>query len=147
MTKPKNSPRHKARELVLKALYAKDCGTNEPTKSFEQIAKEAALPEKQARFSAELFELCQKHSEWADEQISRLAKNWRIERINYIDRNILRLAMVELQHLPDAPFKVVINEAIELAKTFSTHESASFVNGILDSFAKSLSEKTVSPKS
>lgn len=141
MNKSKNSPRHKARELVLKSLYALDCGTTDSAKSFEQLSQELSLPEKQARFAAELFELCQEYSPWADEQISKFSTNWRIERINYIDRNILRMAMVELQHLPDAPIKVVMNEAIELAKTFSTQESSSFVNGILDSFSKTLSDK------
>ena len=76
MNKPKNSPRHKARELVLKSLYAKDCGTAEPDNSFQELLKDVALPEKQMRFASELFDTCLKHSKWADEQIARLAKNW-----------------------------------------------------------------------
>ncbi|HEX2897106.1 MAG TPA: transcription antitermination factor NusB [candidate division Zixibacteria bacterium] len=141
MSKVKRPPRHQARELVLKALYALDCGTEE---SFESLSKETALAEKHLKFAGELFETCRKNVKWADEQITLLATNWRIERINYIDKNILRMAMVELQYMPDAPLKVVLNEAIELAKTFSTHESAAFVNGILDSFAKALLPKPAS---
>jgi len=141
MSKVKRPPRHQARELVLKALYALDCGTEE---SFESLSDESSLAERHLNFAGELFKHCQKNSPWADEQITQLATNWRIERINYIDKNILRMAMVELQFMPDAPVKVVLNEAIELAKTFSTHESAAFVNGILDSFAKTLSPKPAS---
>ena len=138
MNKVKNSPRHKARELVLKSLYALDCGTADPDKSFKEISDDVSLPERQLKFAKDLFTICKEQVRWADEQISLLAKNWRIDRINYIDRNILRMAMIELQFMPDAPAKVVINEAIELAKTFSTHESSAFVNGILDTFSKSL---------
>jgi len=141
MSKVKRPPRHQARELVLKSLYAQDCGTEE---SLESLSNESELAEKHLKFAGELFKHCQKNVQWADEQITQLATNWRIERINYIDKNILRMAMVELQFMPDAPVKVVLNEAIELAKTFSTHESAAFVNGILDSFAKTLSPKPAS---
>ena len=138
MNQVRNSPRHRARELVLKSLYALDCGTADPDKSFKEISDDVSLPERQLKFAQELFAVCKEQVRWADEQISLLAKNWRIDRINYIDRNILRMAMIELQFMPDAPAKVVINEAIELAKTFSTHDSSAFVNGILDTFSKSL---------
>jgi len=139
MTKVKHPPRHKARELVLQSLYAMDCGSAEPEESFEQLSDEMSLSERHQDFASQLFALCRENIQWADGEISRLAKNWNLERINYIDRNILRMAMIELQYMPDAPYKVVINEAIELAKTFSTRESSSFVNGILDSFSKTLS--------
>ena len=138
MNQVRNSPRHRARELVLKSLYALDCGTADPDKSFKEISDDVSLPERQLKFAQDLFAVCKEQVRWADEQITLLAKNWRIDRINYIDRNILRMAMIELQFMPDAPAKVVINEAIELAKTFSTHDSSAFVNGILDTFSKSL---------
>lgn len=144
MNKVKSPPRHKAREIVLKSLYALDCGTADPEKSFKQISSETSLPERHLNFASQLFTLCREHVDWADSQIGQLAKNWRIERINYIDRNILRMAIIELQYVPESPIKVVINEAIELAKTFSTHESSAFVNGILDTFSKSLAPKPAS---
>lgn len=144
MTKIKFSPRHKARELVLKSLYALDCGTADPDKSFKQLSEESSLTERHMKFASQLFAHCKERVNWADEQISLLARNWRIERINYIDRNILRMAIIELQFIPDTPVKVVINEAIELAKTFSTQESAAFVNGILDTFSKSPAAKPAS---
>ncbi|HEX9792658.1 MAG TPA: transcription antitermination factor NusB [Planctomycetota bacterium] len=64
--------------------------------------------------------------------IGQIAENWRIERMAHIDRNVLRLAIFELLHERDVPFKVVINEAIDIAKRYSTQQSGSFVNGILD---------------
>ena len=139
-TKAKATSRHKARELVLKSLYALDCGTADASKSFSQLAEQSSLSEKHLGFATELFGHCQDNARWADENISKLARNWRLERINYIDRNILRMAMVELNFMPDAPARVVMNEAIELAKKYSTLESSAFVNGILDSFSKTLAE-------
>jgi N utilization substance protein B len=131
-------PRHKARVLVLQALYAVDCGSTEPEVSIKRLANEASLSERYQQFATQLFQLTRENIDWADEQISSLLENWEIERINKIDCNILRMAMVELKHMPDVPVKVVINEAIEIAKTYSTDESSSFVNGILDGFANRL---------
>ncbi len=138
MTEVRRPPRHKARVLVLQALYAVDCGSIEPEISIEKLANEQSLSERHQNFASELFELTRENISWADGEISALLKNWKIERINNIDRNILRMAMVELRHLPDVPVKVVINEAIELAKTYSTEKSSSFVNGILDGFCKTI---------
>ncbi|MGB0951993.1 MAG: transcription antitermination factor NusB [Planctomycetota bacterium] len=67
-----------------------------------------------------------------DTWIEAIARNWRLDRMAHIDRNILRLAVFELVFHPDTPYKVVINEAIDIAKRFSTAQSGSFVNGILD---------------
>ena len=71
-----------------------------------------------------------------DDLITGCSKNWRLERMAKIDKSILRLAASELLFGEDVPVKVVINEAVELAKTFGAHESAAFVNGILDKVAQ-----------
>jgi N utilization substance protein B len=70
-----------------------------------------------------------------DELIATSSKNWRLERMSRVDRNILRLGATELLASPDVPVKVVINEAVELAKRFGTAESSAFVNGVLDRIA------------
>jgi N utilization substance protein B len=70
-----------------------------------------------------------------DELIASSSKNWRIERMSRVDRNILRLGACELIAFKDVPVKVVINEAVELAKQFGTAESSAFVNGVLDRIA------------
>lgn len=134
------SPRTQARELVLQALYAWECGEVEPAEDFSNIVEEDVPSEKALAYARDLFLMVRKHLAWADEQIEALAENWRLERIATIDRNIMRLTMVELQHMVDVPVKVAINEAIEMAKKFSTPQSSSFVNGILDSFAKKIGQ-------
>lgn len=67
-----------------------------------------------------------------DEALQRLSRNWRLERMAVVERNIIRLALWELLHAPSVPVPVVINEAVELAKRFGTGEGAAFVNGLLD---------------
>jgi N utilization substance protein B len=130
------SPRRRAREAVLKALYASDCGEAPDEKSFADVARSQKLSARNYQFAHTLFTLVRRHLSWADEQISRLAENWDIDRIAAVDHVILRMALVELEYLSDTPVKVVLNEAIELAKKFSTSESPAFVNGILDAYLK-----------
>ncbi|MEW5994247.1 MAG: transcription antitermination factor NusB [Candidatus Zixiibacteriota bacterium] len=128
------SPRRLARELVLQALYATGCRTAGPDESFAEITGDSPLAENNRQFARRLFDLTLAHREWADQQIARLSENWDIRRIATVDRTILQMSLVELEHMPDTPVKVVINEAIELARKFSTAESAAYVNGILDAY-------------
>ncbi len=96
---------------------------------------------KNQTYAKALFTKCREISEWADQQITQLATNWKIERFAELDRIILRMAMTELREMPDIPMRVVINEAIELAKKYSTAESSGFINGILDSYVKKTEAK------
>jgi transcription antitermination factor NusB len=130
------SPRRRARELVLKRLYAAEIGEIESDDVLENVVDERNLGKKNYAFSREYFLLVRKKSQWADTVITELAENWDVERIAAIDRIIIRMALVELTEMPDVPVKVVINEAIELGKKYSTHGSSAFINGILDSFAR-----------
>ena len=75
-----------------------------------------------------------------DEELSLQTAHWRLERLAAVDRNILRLALFELAHVPDTPPAVVIDEAIEIAKKFGAEESGRFVNGVLDGFVKRRSD-------
>jgi len=132
------SPRHRARELALQGLYALESGQEEASEIIDHVIANDDLSEKTLSFARDLFTLVTANTQWADDQIVRLAENWDLRRIATIDRTILRMAIVELKKMPDIPVKVVINEAIELAKTFSTSQSFSFINGILDRFAKDM---------
>jgi len=132
----KPSPRRLARELVLQSLYASECGETNSEGSFADIIKDHKLSEKNVLFARTLFSLTGQHSDWADSQIAKLSEHWDVNRIAAIDHTILRMALVELEHIPDTPVKVVLNEAIELARKFSTSESPGFVNGILDGYVK-----------
>lgn len=81
-----------------------------------------------------------------DRHIERLARNWAVHRMAVMDRNILRLSMYEMQHRRDVPPVVSINEAVEIAKRYSTDDSGKFVNGILDNFRKTLARPPTPPK-
>jgi N utilization substance protein B len=130
------SSRHRARELVLHALYASSHNDLDPESNLSGIMEEEKFSGKNAEFARHLFQQVGEHQEWADGIISGLAKNWALERIAMIDRTILRMGLVELEKIPQTPVKVVLNEAIELAKTYSTAESSSFINGVLDQYVQ-----------
>jgi len=136
----KSSLRHQARELVLKSLYACELDENVPDDTFERIVEAYNLSEKSIEFARHLFTLTIENASNSDEDIARLAENWEIERIASIDKNVLRMAMAELRNCPDVPMKGVLDEAIELAKTFSGPSSSAFINGILDRFVKELED-------
>jgi transcription antitermination protein NusB len=72
------------------------------------------------------------HRAAIDQTLAGLSRNWRVERMAVVERNIIRIALYELAHCPDVPINVALNEAIELAKRFGTTEGAAFVNGLLD---------------
>jgi len=99
--------------------------------------KSAPAADETRRFANQLFEGSVAQSEKNDELVNRLADNWRPERIATVDRNILRLAIYELR-AGTAPAKVAIDEALELGKKFSSAESPSFLNGVLDAAYKSM---------
>ncbi|MEA2030933.1 MAG: transcription antitermination factor NusB [candidate division Zixibacteria bacterium] len=132
------SPRRLARELVLQALYASEYSDGKPDSKLSDLLKNEKLSENNQQFTRQLFGAVLKNTDKADEQIASLATNWDIGRIAAIDKIILRMAIVELTEFESNPVKVVINESIELVRKFSTGDSSRFVNGILDSFARSL---------
>ncbi|MFA7658082.1 MAG: transcription antitermination factor NusB [Candidatus Gastranaerophilaceae bacterium] len=82
-------------------------------------------------YAVVIAENFKKNSKTVDEQIQKFAKGWDIDRLVKIDKDILRIAIIELLYVKDAPMKVVVDEALELAKKYSTDESSSFINGIL----------------
>lgn len=137
--------RRQAREAALKALYASEATGLPHDEVMLSIIAAAELPERHEEFAKKLFVAVREEIETLDATIGQLAHNWSVVRLAALDRNILRLAMVELKHMPDTPSKVVINEAIELAKLYSTADSSSFINGILDRFARELKPVIAKP--
>jgi N utilization substance protein B len=130
--------RRQARAYALQILYARDVDAGTDVGS--AVAKwdadfELELGPAAREFAQQLVRAAVERAAAVDELITRASKNWRIERMSRVDRNILRLGTVELSAFPDVPVKVVINEAVELAKRFGTAESPAFVNGILDRIA------------
>ena len=121
----------------MQMLFQWDMSQQEPGRLEAKFWRAAKASDTTRAFANQLFEGAAKDSAAADELIVQQAENWRLERLAVIDRAILRLAIYELR-VAETPRKVVLNEAVELAKKFSSEEAGSFVNGILDSIHKSL---------
>ncbi|MBI3403838.1 MAG: transcription antitermination factor NusB [Acidobacteria bacterium] len=128
--------RRKSREFALQMLYQWDQSGQKSAHVESRFWKEARAEASTRKFANQLFEGAISQAAELDKIIKQHAKNWRIERIAVIDKNILRLGIYELRSGSDVPAKVVIYEAIELAKKYSTEESAPFINGILDAILK-----------
>jgi len=135
--------RRAARECALQMLYELDVGKltkNEILDTYWQMNEQ---PQKVRDFANQLFEGAVQNLKEIDKIIQRHAKNWRLSRMAAVDRNVLRLAVYEFLSVCKTPETVVINEALEIAKKFSTHESAQFVNGILDSIKNDLTRQEI----
>ncbi len=129
--------RHRAREAALQLLYLWEVGRLDADAAAERywavVADEGpALPEAARSFAGKLALGTIARVAEIDELIGRHAQNWRVSRMAVIDRLILRLGAYELLHEPDTPAGVVIDEALELARTFSEEDAVRFVNGVLD---------------
>jgi transcription antitermination protein NusB len=126
------SVRRRAREIALQVLYQLDIDPQDP-KKVVALHWENFQPSEQAReFCLRLVEGTLQNQKEIDRLIEDHAENWTLKRMAVVDRNILRMATFELRYCPDIPFKVTLNEAIELAKRFSADDSGAFINGILD---------------
>jgi N utilization substance protein B len=121
----------------MQMLFQWDMSHQEPAKLEDRFWRGAKATDSTRNFANQLFEGASKDVVALDELIVKHAENWRLERLAIIDRAVLRLAMHELR-ATDTPPKVVINEAVDLAKKFSSEESGAFVNGILDAFRKTI---------
>jgi transcription antitermination factor NusB len=127
--------RSKAREYVLQMLYQVDITRSnwqEVLENFYVSGDRQDLSGELKDFSAQLLEGVVDHLQEIDKKISKYAANWQLERMAFVDRNIMRLGCFELLFRADIPPKVAINEAVELAKKYSGVESGKFVNAILD---------------
>lgn len=124
--------RRQARVFALQTLYLMDICKISLDDAFAIIWSGLSEPEKIKNFSREIAEGSSKNLEYLDSLIIKFAENWELNRMACIDRNILRLSAYELVFCPQTPISVVIDEAVEMAKEYSTADSGKFVNGILD---------------
>jgi N utilization substance protein B len=142
----KKDPRHRAREAALQILYQWDIGRggiDAAVSTFFTLQWPNTDPpseELRAFASALAYETVARLAE-IDPLIAATAERWRPERMAVLDRLILRMAIAELIRDPGTPQAVVINEALELARTFSTEESVKFINGLLDAVRKKLAQR------
>lgn len=121
--------RREARERALGLLYEAEC------KSVRADAVLDDLPVEPDPFAVDLVRGVAQHQPTIDALISRFARDWTIDRMPWVDRNVLRLGVFELSERPEVPTGAVISEAVELAKRYSTEDAARFVNGMLASVA------------
>ena len=135
--------RRKARECALQMLFAADVAEMPATdvvRSYWAELGEAELDESAREFATRLAAGTLQNVELLDERIRSRAEHWRISRMAVVDRNILRLAVYEFLYEP-TPRTVAINEALEIARRFSTYEATQFINGILDAIKRDLDEQ------
>jgi N utilization substance protein B len=134
--------RRKSRELALQALYACEVGNDaDYSRVLETIMKDGDFDESAGGYAKSLVVKVLSRRAEIDELLQRHTANWDVKRMTAIDRNVLRMAVAELEGNEEVPFKVVIDEAVELAKQYGTDDSGKFVNGVIDSIRKELPEK------
>ena len=128
------SPRHKAREIAFQFIYRYD-QESPTTQIYDEFARHAEhfeCPQESFDFAARLAETTLKQLIAIDDMIVKHAQNWRLDRMNSVDKSILRMGVAELLFFKDVPASVTLNELVELSKAFGEAETPSFVNGILD---------------
>lgn len=130
--------RRGSRKLALDVLYEQELRSLPTGEILQRYSGNPGF-----QFAAELVKGVSEHATELDELISSHAKDWTIERMPVIDRNLLRMALFEMLYLEDVPAPVAINEAVELAKIYSTEDSSRFVNGLLGSVSAELSARGV----
>jgi N utilization substance protein B len=131
--------RRKARELALQMLFQADVAKQAPDEVRKSFWNERGQVEPDVRgFADDLFRIATDRAEEIDKKIEAHAEHWRVERMAAVDRNILRAGVAEFLGFADTPRPVVINEALEIARKFSSPESVNFLNGVLDSVAREL---------
>jgi len=129
--------RRKAREYALQILFQLDIRKEKPSAAvLKRFWAEYDPDEEVKTFSEEIVKGTYKHIARINELLHQCAKNWSLDRMAVVDRNVLRMAVYEILYRIDIPTSVTINEAIEIAKKYGTDESGSFVNGILDRAAR-----------
>ena len=129
--------RRKSRELVLQMLFQSDLGKQTPDLVRSTFWAERDNVDEDVRgFADDLFRTAIDKMPEIDELIGTHTQHWRMERMAAVDRNVLRGAVAEFLAYPATPRAVVINEALEIARKFSTPESVQFINGVLDSVGK-----------
>ena len=133
-------PRRKAREATMQALYALEINNGFP-QDVLALCDDSFNNSENDIYTRELFNCVVEKQSWADDLISQCLENWEYGRVAILDKILLRMGVSEIYHIDDVPPKVSISEMVEIAKVYSTEESSSFVNGILDTIYKNYSEK------
>jgi len=127
-----------AREAALEVLYRLDLVKHEPEDTIEEILNRKNPSEEAENYLRRLVQAVLDHSAEVDKMLATHLRKWRVERLRYLDRAILRLASTEMMYFGDVPAKVSINEAVDIARKYGDDDSGRFVNGVLDAVYKEL---------
>lgn len=134
--------RRKSRELTLQMLFQSDMGKQSAEQVRKSFWSERKDTEEDVRgFADDLFRIAQERGAEIDGIIERHAEHWRMDRMAAVDRNVLREAVAEFLAYPTTAKAIVINEALEIARKYSSPEAVTFINGVLDGIARELGRK------
>jgi N utilization substance protein B len=139
-------PRRKSREFALQVLYQLDITKQDIIKTLAQFKDHFSGNKERDDFMERLVLGVLEHCQEIDRFIEKYSENWRLVRMNVIDRAILRMAIFELLYCGEIPPKVTLNEAIELGKRYGSEDSGSFINGILDRIQNEAVRKPIRAK-
>ncbi|MDD5007083.1 MAG: transcription antitermination factor NusB [Syntrophorhabdaceae bacterium] len=124
--------RRKARELALRMLYQVETNRDDPESALTNYCESFPYQQDIMDYARRLLSGIKQYQDIIDTKITAACENWRLDRITYVDRNILRVGIYEMFFIPDVPPKVSIDEAIELGKKYGNEDSRIFINGVLD---------------
>ncbi|HHW40709.1 MAG TPA: transcription antitermination factor NusB [Syntrophomonadaceae bacterium] len=130
--------RRRAREIALQVLFQVDVGKIKPERALEYTLSESQVSEETGAFARALVEGTLAHRKEIDDYLKQYSSDWDLPRMANVDRNILRLGLYEMLYYHETPLNVAIDEALELAKTYSDEDAPRFINGVLGRIAKEL---------
>jgi N utilization substance protein B len=134
--------RRRGREFAMQLLYAVEVGKEAFAEALKGLSEDPDLPLDAKEYGVKLARKVLENQNELDAKLASAAVHWDLERIAIVDKLIIRCAVAELMFFPDVPLRVAINEAVDIAKKFSTGESSRFVNGVLDAIAKTFSNSS-----
>jgi transcription antitermination factor NusB len=132
--------RRRSREIAFQTLYQTEHGQDSAVEALGQILASRKAGPDVAEYAASLVDIYARHGGEIDRRIREVLDRWEFDRLASVDRAVLRVAVGEILHRPDVPAEVVIDEAVDIAKRYSTENSGAFVNGILDRIRRSVSD-------
>jgi transcription antitermination protein NusB len=134
--------RSTSRRLAMQALYQIDLSGISPEEAINSAKGDEEFKHETVEYASCLVDKTLENLKEIDRKISSSSKGWTVGRMGAVDRNILRLAVCELDHVKESPFAVIVDEAVELAKKYGGEESKKFINGVLSSFSDKKNKKT-----
>jgi N utilization substance protein B len=133
-----SGPRRRARELLLRVLYQSEVAGDPLATTWSDVAAEERLPSETETYANDLCAVLSERASEVDALVRRHLDNWSLERLGATDRGVLRLATAELLVMRGTPARVVLDEAVDIARKYGRDESGDFVNGVLDRVAREL---------